>query len=144
MMKTQIFLSTVIASLASPFLLLVVSTLAADAPSFAGEYADKKFLNGKAVFQMSIEGSGNNIQVWFSAVNNDGQGAAPEATGTGKVTGKGTIEFRFEDSFKNLGTGTIMRAGDDVIVSIKAARVSDSRCLPFYGQNMRLKRTGKK
>lgn len=144
MMKTQIFLSTVIASLASPFLLLVVSTLAADAPSFAGEYADKKFLNGKAAFQMSIEGSGNNVQVWFSAVNNDGQGAAPEATGTGKVTSKGTIEFRFEDSFKNLGTGTIMRAGDDVIVSIKATRVSDSRCLPFYGQNMRLKRTGKK
>lgn len=46
MMKTQIFLSTVIAWLAAPLLLLVVSTLAAEAPNFAGEYADKKFLNG--------------------------------------------------------------------------------------------------
>jgi hypothetical protein len=31
-------------------------TFAAE-PNWAGEYADKKFLNGQAVFQMSIEQS---------------------------------------------------------------------------------------
>jgi hypothetical protein len=92
------------------------------------------------VFQMSIEGSGNNTRVWFSAVNNDGSGAAPEAEGTGKVTGKGTLEFKFEDNFKNSGTGTIQRSGEDIIVSLKTTRVADARCLQFYGQNMRLKR----
>jgi hypothetical protein len=86
MMKTQVFLSTVIAWLAAPFLLLVVSTLAAEAPGFSGEYADKKFLNGQAVFQMSLEQSGSTVSVWFSAVYNDGHGAAPEATRTGKVS----------------------------------------------------------
>jgi hypothetical protein len=142
MMKTQIFLST--AWLAAALLLLVVSTLAAEAPGFAGEYVDKKFLNGQAVFQMSLEQSGSTVSVWFSAVYNDGHGAAPEATGTGKVTGKGTVEFKFEDRFKNLGTGTITRSGEDIIVSIKTTRVADTRCLQFYGQNIRLKRIGKK
>jgi hypothetical protein len=42
------------------------------APNFAGEYADKKFLNGQAVFQMSLEQSRNTISVFFSAVYNDG------------------------------------------------------------------------
>jgi hypothetical protein len=144
MMKTPIFLSTVIAWLAAPLLLLVVSTLAAEAPNFAGEYADKKFLNGQAVFQMSLEQSGSTVSVWLSAVYNDGHGAAPEGEGTGKVTSKGTVEFRFEDSFKNSGTGTITRSGEDFILSIKTTRVPDSRCLPFYGQNMRLKHVGKK
>jgi hypothetical protein len=126
--------------LTSVVLLLALASIAADTPTFAGEYADKKLLNGKAVFQMSIEGSGNNTRVCFSAVNNDGSGAAPEAEGTGKVTGKGTLEFKFEDNFKNSGTGTIQRSGEDIIVSLKTTRVADARCLQFYGQNMRLKR----
>jgi len=121
-----------------------LSVTAAEASSFAGEYADKKFLNGQAVFQMSLEQSGNTVSVWFSAGYNDGHGAAPEAEGTGKVTNKGTVEFKFEDSSKNAGTGTITRAGDDVVVSIKTTRVVDSRCLEFYQLNMRLKRVGKK
>jgi hypothetical protein len=123
---------------------LAIVSIAADAPNFAGEYADKKFLNGQAVFQMSLEQEGNALSVFFTAVYHDAHGAAPEATGSGKVTGKGTVEFKFEDSFKNIGTGTIKRAGDDIVVSIKTTRVADSRCLAFYGQNMRLKRVGKK
>jgi hypothetical protein len=121
-----------------------LSVTAAEAPNFVGEYADKKFLNGQAVFQMSLEQSGNTISVWFSAGYNDGHGAAPEADGTGKVTPKGTVEFKFEDNFKNAGTGTIARAGDDIIVSLRTTRVADPRCLVFYKQNMRPQRVGKK
>jgi hypothetical protein len=124
-------------------MVLAIAAIAADAPSFTGEYADKKLLGGNAVFQMSLEQSGNTVSVWFSAVRNDGTGADPEATTTGKVASNGKIEFSFTDSFKNSGTGTIARAGDDVIVSMKATRVADSRCSPFYGQNMRLKRVKK-
>lgn len=128
-----------------PLFIFVVlaSAFAAEAPNWAGEYADKKFLNGQAVFQLSINQSGTAIQVSFDAVYDDGHGAAPEAEGSGKVTNKGTVEFKFEDSFKNAGTGTITRAGDAVIVSLTTMRVADSRCLPFYGQNMRLKRVKK-
>jgi hypothetical protein len=100
-------------------------------------------LGGNAVLQMSLEQSGNTVSIWFSAVRNDGQGADPEATATGKVTGKGVVEFSFSDSFKNSGTGTIARAGEDIVVSMKATRVADSRCVAFYGQNMRLKRVKK-
>jgi hypothetical protein len=124
-------------------LALAIAAIAADAPSFTGEYADKKFLGGNAVLQMSLEQSGNTVSVWFSAIRNSGEGADPEATATGKVAGNGKVEFSFTDSFKNSGTGTIARAGDDILVSLKATRVTDSRCVAFYGQNMRLKRVKK-
>src|SRR5438477_13064337 len=70
---------------------------AADTPGFAGEYADKRFLNGQAVFQMSIEQHGNTASVWFSAGYNDGHGSAPEGEGKGNVTGKDVLEFAFKD-----------------------------------------------
>jgi len=112
-------------------------------PNWAGEYADKKFLNGQAVFQMSIERSGNAIQVSFDAAYNDAHGAAPEGQGPAKIAANGTLEFRWEDSFKNSGTGKITRAGENIIVSMKTTRVVDSRCLAFYGEKMRLQRTKK-
>jgi hypothetical protein len=121
----------------------LVTTAAVHAESVAGEYADKHYLDGSAVFQMSIEGSGNGTQVWFSAVKNDGQGAAPEGQGVGKFAGKDTVQFKFNDSCNNSGSGTITRSGDDIIVSMKPAHVADSRCVMFYGQNMRLKRVKK-
>ena len=116
----------------------------AAADSFAGEYADKNFMSGKGVFQMSLEQNGNEVSVFFSAAHNDGHGAAPEADGKGEVTSKGTVEFKWEDSFKNAGTGTISRSGSDVILWIKATRVAEARCLEFYRPNMRLKPAGKK
>ena len=125
-------------------LLMAIGLVAGEAPTFAGEYADRKFLNGQAVFQMSLERSGNTVSVWFSAGKNDGSGAAPEGQGKGKVSGKGVLEFKFEDSFNNAGTGTITRSGDDVTVSLKTTRVAEPRCLEFYRQNMHLKRVGKK
>jgi hypothetical protein len=117
--------------------------LAAGSENFTGEFADKKFMNGQAVFQLSLEQSGNNVSVFFNAVRNDGQGAAPEGDAKGHVTGKGTVEFKFEDGFNNSGNGTITRAGDDVILSMKVTHVADSRCLPFYPDKLRLKRVKK-
>lgn len=111
---------------------------------FAGEYADKNFLSGQATFQMSLEQSGNIMSVWFSAGYNDGHSIQPVADGTGRASPKGTVEFTFKDSSNNAGSGTITRAGDDIIVSLKTTRVADSRCLELYRQNMRLKRVGKK
>ncbi len=118
-------------------------SIAASAANFAGEYSDKKFLNGQGVFELSLEQSGNNVSIFFSAGFNDGHGAAPEADGKGKVTARGTLEFTWEDGNKNAGSGTISRAGQDVIVSIKTTRVADPRCLVFYKQNMRLQRVKK-
>jgi hypothetical protein len=92
---------------------------------------------------MSLQQSGGTVSVWFSAGYNDGHGCGPEATSTGKINAKGTIEFTFRDSYKNAGTGRIAPAGDDIIVSFKTKKVSDWSCLEFYGQKMRLKRVGK-
>jgi hypothetical protein len=111
--------------------------------NWTGQYADKKFLGGRAVFQLSIEQSGSAMQVSFDAAWADGHGAAPEAEGPAKVSGN-TLTFKFEDTFKNSGTGTITRAGDEIVVSINPIHVVEQRCLAFYGQNIRLKRIGKK
>ena len=116
---------------------------AADTPNWAGEYVDKKFLNGRAVFQLSIEQSGSAIQVSFDAAWADGHGAAPEAEGRATVSGN-KLTFKFEDTFKNSGIGTITRAGNDILVSINPTHVADPSCLAFYGKNMRLKRAGKR
>jgi hypothetical protein len=116
---------------------------AADAPPWAGEYRAEKFLNGQAIFQLTIDQSGNAMQVTFDAAYTDAHGAAPEGQGPAKVSGN-TLQFKFEDSFGNIGTGTITRAGDGIILSMKTSHVAEARCLAFYGQNMRLKRVNKK
>jgi hypothetical protein len=123
---------------------LALVSIAASPPNFTGEFADRKFLDGQAVFELSVEQNGSTVSVFFTAVYSDGHGAAPEANATGEVNSKGIVEFKFEDSFSNTGTGTIKRAGDDVIVSFKMAKVAEPRCLRFYGENMRLKRVAKK
>ena len=123
---------------------LAIVSIAAGPSNFTGEYADRNFLNGQATFQMSLEQSGNTVSVWFSAGYNDGHSIQPVADGSGKITGKGTVELTFTDSARNAGTGTITRAGDDIIVSLKTTRVADSRCVELYRQNMRLKKVGKK
>src|SRR6267143_5447127 len=124
-------------------LVVIASAIAAQPPNFAGEYADKNFLNGQATFQMSLEQSASTVTVWFSAGYNDGHGLLPEADGSGKITPKGTVEFTFKDSARNAGTGTIARAGEDIIVSLKTTRIAESRCLELYRQNMRLRPAGK-
>jgi hypothetical protein len=109
-------------------------------PNWAGEYATKISLNSEAVFELSIEQSGNAVQVSFNAAYADAHGAAPDGEGQAKITGKNKLAFNWEDSFQNSGTGTITRAGDGIVVSMKTTHVVESRCLVFYGQNMRLKR----
>lgn len=121
-----------------------LSSASAAESAWAGEYADRKFLNGQAVFQMSLEQSGNTVNVWFSAGYTDGREPAPEAEGTGKVNAKGPVEFKFEDNDGNSGTGTITRAGNDIVVSIKATKVRDRRVLVFYRDGIRLARQTKK
>src|ERR1043166_8845737 len=86
---------------------------AADSSGWAGEYADKKFLGGRAVFQLTIDQSGGATHVTFDAAWNDGHGAAPEADGPATVSGN-TVTFKFKDSFGNSGTGTITRTGNDI------------------------------
>ena len=120
------------------FFLAAISARAADA-GWAGQYRADKFLSGRAVFQFSIEQSGSAIKVTFDAAWNDGHGAAPEAEGPATVSGN-TLNFKFEDSFGNKGTGTVTRSGKDVIVSINPTHVAEARCLQFYGKNMPLKR----
>ena len=115
---------------------------AAEPSAWAGQYADKKYLAGRAVFQLTIEQSGNSMQVTFDAAWADGHGAAPEADGPAKVSGN-TLAFTFKDTFNNSGTGTITRSGQDIVVSLNTTKVADPRCLQFYGKNIRLKRVGK-
>ena len=124
-------------------LLAVGPARAARSANFDGEYADKNFLNGQGVFEFSVHQSGNGLEIGFDAAYSDGHGATPDATGAGKVDGN-IAQFTWKDSFGNTGTGTITLAGDDIVVSMKAVHVADPRCLAFYRQNMRLKRTGKK
>jgi hypothetical protein len=126
------------------FVLAAYPSFAGAGENWAGEYTDKNFLNGKAVFQLSIERQGKAMQVSFDGAYTDAHGAAPEGQGPARITRKGTLEFTFEDSFKNSGTGTITRTGDDIVVSFKTNHVADARCLAFYGQNMHLKRVAKK
>jgi hypothetical protein len=111
--------------------------------SWAGEYADKNFLKGQAVFELSVSQSRNAIKIAFDAAYSDGHGAAPDGEGQANITGKNTLQFNWKDSFENSGIGTIKREGKDVIVSMKTTHVIDSRSLMFYGENMRLKRVNK-
>ena len=136
-MHSVLFKSTLL------MLLAVGPALAARSANFDGEYADKKFLNGQAVFEFSIHQSGNALEIGFDAAYSDGHGATPDATGAGQVHDN-TARFTWKDSFRNTGTGTISLAGDDIVVSMKAVHVADPRCLAFYRQNMKLKRIAKK
>ncbi len=115
---------------------------AAEKASWAGEYADKKFLNGSAVFQLTIEQSGAKIQVSFDAAKNNGQGCTPETQTIAKETAKG-LEFTFRDNQGNSGTGQIARSGDDLVVSLQPTKVANKDCVGFYRENIRVKRLSK-
>lgn len=132
---------------AALFIWIILGAIAFSAEStelnWTGEYADKNFLNGQAVFELSVSQSKNAIKIAFDAAYSDGHGAAPDGEGQAKITAKNTLQFNWKDSFANSGTGTIKRAGKDVIVSMKTTHVVDSRSLMFYGENMRLKQAKK-
>ena len=71
---------------------LVASSLAREA-SWPGNYTDKKYLGGQAVFQLNILQEGDNISIDFDAVYNGGHGCAPEASGPAKVVDQYTPKF---------------------------------------------------
>jgi hypothetical protein len=116
---------------------------AAPPATFDGEYVDKKFLNGTAVFEFSIHQSRNALDIAFDAAYSDAHGATPDATGAGKVNGNGA-QFTWKDSSGNTGIGTITLTPDGVNVSLKPIHVNDSSCLVFDRDNIHLKRIGKK
>ena len=120
-------------------LIAALPALAADAGSWAGEFKNPKLLNGKATFQLSIEQQGSKVQVSFDAVRNDGKGAAPEGQGSATASGD-ALQFKFADNFRNAGTGTLKRSGEDVIPSMKVTRVGNKEAAMFYGENIQLKR----
>lgn len=137
-MKARVLLLAVLAVVSAGNL-----TRAAGIESWAGEYADKKFLNGSAVFQLTIEQAGSKIQVSFDAVNNNGEGCAPEAQGPATANGKDKLQFTFRDNQGNAGNGTVTRAGDELIVALQSTKVARADCTKFYRSGIRLKRMKK-
>src|SRR3954470_5312081 len=124
------------------FILVRHAAIAADPSGWAGQYRDDKYLGGRAVFQLTIEQSGNAMQVSFDAAWVDAHGAAPEAEGPAKGSGN-TLTFTFKDTFDNSGTGTVTRSGNDIIVTFNTTKIVDPRASGFYGKNMRLKRVNR-
>ncbi len=124
-----------------PLLVFCSIALAARAPlTFDGEFTMRKLRGGRGIFDFSMQQNGNSLKVGFNAAYSDGRGAAPEATGAGKINGN-TAQFSWKDSFGNVGDGTIELAGaNEIIVSLKPTRVADARCLVFYRDRMKLKR----
>src|SRR5262249_10456997 len=121
-----------IAIVSTLLLLLAVLISQAGEANWVGNYTDKKFLNGTAVFQLNILQEGNQISVDFDAVYSNGQGCAPQANGPAKIVDKNTLNFTFTDTSNNSGTGTIKRIPEGVIISVKPTRVVDPRCVVFY------------
>jgi len=107
--------------------------------SWTGNYTDKKFLNGQAVFQLNILQEGKTITVDFDGVYTDGHGCAPQGNGPATIVNNDTLKFTFTDTSNNSGTGTIRRSGEGVIISIKPTKVADPRCVVFYSDNIQLK-----
>ena len=120
--------------------LCFAASLSAKEANGTGNYTDKKYLNGQAVFQLNVLQEGETITVDFDAVYNDGHGCAPEGNGSAKIVDENTLQFTFTDTAGNAGTGTITRLGDGVIISIIPTRVADPRCIVFYKRDIRLKR----
>jgi len=112
----------------------------ANSSAWAGVYANAKIIKGQASFQLGIKPDGNLVRIVFNAAYHDGHGVSPEAQGSAKAASKDTLAFKFTDSFKNSGSGTIKRAGNDIIVDFLFASAADKRCLEFYGRNMYLRR----
>ncbi len=119
--------------------LALLAALSAKETDWSGNYTDKKYLNGEAVFQLNILQEGTILSVDFDVAYNDGHGCAPQTNGPAKVAAKDTLKFTFTDSSNNSGTGTIKRVGDGVIISLKTTRVADPRCVIFYRENTHLK-----
>lgn len=101
------------------------------APDFSGRY--ERAGDSKSVFILYVRQAGANADVEFSASKADGSGAAPDGTGTGRLNDKGELEFTFEDSFGNKGTGTLKKTGGSLQLNLKATTVNEARAVKLYG-----------
>src|SRR5450631_2896206 len=102
--------------------LALAASLSARETTWTGNYTDKKYRNGQAVFQLNVLQEGAQITVDFDAAYNDGHGCALGGSGPAKVVDKNTLKFIFTDSANNAGVGTKKRVGDGVLISIKPTR----------------------
>lgn len=107
---------------------------------------------GSMELDLKIEQDGNNIRISFFVLATERAPCGFNGHATGKLSDQGTLEFRWEDSLKNSGTGTIrdlnakdVRAWqgkrphlstDDIIVTMKTTHIENSRCLQCYGQDI--------
>jgi len=109
-------------------------------PNFSGSYA----LAGKRtdrVFILEVQARGKRANISFSAAMADGNGAAPDADGTGKIE-DGVLSFKFKDSFDNEGTCKLqfLPATGLYQLDMVITKVADSSPLHFYG-TLQLKKT---
>ncbi len=111
---------------------------AAEKPDFTGRY--ERTGDAKTVFILHVRQTGDSAELEFSAGNADGSGAAPDGNGSGTMSEKGELDFTFEDSFGNKGTGTLKKTAAGVQVTMKPEKVTEPRAVKFYGI-MTLKRT---
>jgi hypothetical protein len=117
--------------------LCLAASLPAKEANWTGNYTDKKYFNGQAVFQLNVLQEGEAITVDFDAVRNDGHGCAPQGNGPAKIVDENTLQFTFTDTAANAGTGAIKRVGEGVIISIIPIRVADSSCMVSYKRTSR-------
>src|SRR3954464_967973 len=81
-----------IRSFSAAFFSLILATfLSAKEATWSGNYTDKKYLNGQAVFQLNMRQEGAPITVVFDAVFPDGHGCAPQENGPATTVNNDTL-----------------------------------------------------
>lgn len=82
---------------------------------------------------VNVSSSGSNYSLDFQGWHADARGAAPDGFGIGRLDAAGVFHFSYKDSFSNVGSGTFRRTQTGYQLSIDIDKVSDSRCMMFYG-----------
>ena len=108
---------------------------------YSGHY---EMVNAKAgrVFSLDVKQNHERVDVSFSAAMEDGSGAAPDATGQGRIE-NGVLSFDFKDSFNNEGSCTLALGTGGYHLCMMVAKIVDPSPLHFYG-NVLLKKTSTK
>jgi hypothetical protein len=127
--------------LALGVLFLTVGALngaASTAPAdYTGRYEMADTKAGRA-FLLNVAQNGSRATVSFSAAMSDGDGAAPQASGKGRIR-HGVLTFAFKDSFNNEGDCTLTPGEKGYALSMTLTKVAEPKPLHFYG-DMLLKR----
>lgn len=107
--------------------------MAGEDKNFNGHYelADKK-LSRSFDFEVKQKPKDDHVIISFSAAMTDGTGSAPDADGKGHVDDDILI-FKFKDSFKNEGTGTLQLKKNGYHLTLTVTKIVDPAPLHFYG-----------